>query len=70
MDILTSDDIDKFLDKFQDHTAEAERVQAAYETCREDLRPEFLKRLMMRCYRYGKEHGYASAIDVIRRYPR
>ncbi len=68
MQILEKIDIDKFLDKFQDHTVESERIVAAYDTCREDLRPEFVRRLLMRVYRYGKEHGFATSLEVIRKH--
>lgn len=67
MDIKTHDDVEKFLDKFQDLTREEARILKVLGIDPTEIQIYFMHRLLMRTYRYGKEHGYAGSLDVIRR---
>jgi hypothetical protein len=67
MEIQLSSDVDKFLDKFQDPTLEVELVMEAYEKADDDVKSYFIHRLLMKAYRLGKEHAYATSLDAIRR---
>ena len=67
MEILNTDDVDKFLDKFQDPTQEAARILIQLDLPTTELNLYFMRRLLMKTYRYGKEHGYAGSLEVIRR---
>jgi hypothetical protein len=78
MDIFTFDDVDKFFDKFQDPSYEVERIAEAviwlehmyvrHKTTEDqrDVRNYFLKKLIMKSYRLGKEHAYADTVATIR----
>lgn len=71
MNIITRDDVDKFFDKFEDPSHEVERVMNALDTVLFTGEPGvskyFVKRLIMKSYRLGKEHAYAGALDSVRR---
>jgi hypothetical protein len=67
MEIRLSSDVDKFLDKFQDPTLEVALVMEAYEKADDDVKSYFILRLLMKAYRLGKEHAYATSIETIRR---
>lgn len=67
MTIDTFDDADKFLDKFQDPTQETEHIMKVLGITFSETNIYFMRRLLMKTYRYGKEHGYAGSLDVIRR---
>jgi hypothetical protein len=67
MDINTFDDVEKFLDKFQDPTREEELILETLGIDPTGIQIYFMRRLLMKTYRYGKEHGYAGSLDVIRR---
>lgn len=67
MEINTFDDVDKFLDKFQDPTEEVERIIEVLGIDFSEINIYLVRRLLMKTYRYGKEHGYAGSLDVIRR---
>jgi len=81
MEILTDEDVEKFLDKFQDPSFEVERIadmlnwmhhelpKLTYVNECDRLRQQFIKRLIMKSYRLGKEHGYMDSLDTIRRKP-
>jgi len=67
MEIRNRDDVEKFLDKFQDPTQEMERILSVLDLPATELNIYFMHRLLMKTYRYGKEHGYATSLEIIRR---
>ena len=67
MEIQLNSDVDKFLDKFEDPTLHLERIREAYERADDDVKMYFLHRLLMKTYRLGKEHAYATSLETIRR---
>ena len=66
VNINTFDDVEKFLDKFQDLTQETDRIVEVLGLNPTEINLYFMRRLLMRTYRYGKEHGYAGSLDIIR----
>jgi hypothetical protein len=69
--IETTDDVDKFLDKFEDPTFEVELIVSTFKECvqtyvEDGIQNYFMHRLLMKAYRLGKEHGYASSMYIIR----
>ncbi len=78
MEFFSFDDVDKFFDKFQDPSYEVRRIGDAvlwleHEFCRQkttgslrDLREYFLKKLIMKAYRLGREHAYMDTVNTIR----
>jgi hypothetical protein len=78
MDIFSYDDVDKFFDKFEDPSYEVERIAKAviwlehmyvrHKTTEDqrDVRNYFLKKLIMKSYRLGKEHAYMDTVNTIR----
>lgn len=82
MEIYTLEDVDKFFDKFQDPSHETELIRkqlnhlyalgphTPYNQARGEevwaLREYFIKKLIMKSYRLGKEHAYADSVSVIR----
>jgi hypothetical protein len=79
MEIFTKEDVDKFLDKFQDPSHEVERIVDMWNWMYHELpkhkhtndidilRKYFIERLIMKAYRLGKEHAYMGSLDTIRR---
>lgn len=79
MEIFTPEDVDKFMDKFQDPSFEVERIvdmlnwmyhelpKHKHTSEIDRLRKVFMKRLIMKAYRLGKEHAYATSLETIRR---
>ena len=79
MEIFTDEDVEKFLDKFQDPSFEVERItdmlnwmyhelpKHKYVSECDRLRQQFIKKLIMKSYRLGREHAYADSLDTIRR---
>lgn len=77
-EFFTKAGIDAFFDKFQDPSLKVNTIAAALwwfdtegvqhmTTDRvETLRLYFVERLIMKSYRYGKEHGYEGAMRAIR----
>jgi len=77
MEILCKDDVDKFFDKFEDPSYEVERMtdmmnylyhelpKHRHTSAMDEIRQYFLKRLVMKAYRLGKEHAYADSIHTI-----
>ena len=79
MDIRTIDDVEKFFDRFQDPSFEVEQICSALDALHHELqlhvytdkaakiKYEFVRQLIMKAYRLGKEHAYATSIETIRR---
>jgi hypothetical protein len=68
MEILSIEDVDKFFDKFQDPAYEVDSIiEQLEEVTGGDIKRAFIKRLIMKSYRLGKEHAYAATMDVIRK---
>jgi len=71
MRIRTSDDVDKFFDKFEDPSHELDLILEALDASEFEgepgVRRYFIKRLVMKSYRLGKDHAYAATMDVIRK---
>lgn len=78
MEILTLEDVDKFFDKFEDPSLEVDRIvevfgyfeiefiKIKFTEERDEVRKYFVKKLIMKSYRLGKEHAYADSIATIR----
>jgi hypothetical protein len=79
MKIFSVDDVDKFFDRFQDPSHEVDQILEQLEEIFhqlqlhkftddiEEIKRAFVKRLIMKSYRLGKEHAYAATVDVIRK---
>lgn len=78
MQIRCKEDVDKFFDKFQDPAYEVEQIslmvnffyyalpQILTLDAIEELKQYFLKKLIMKAYRLGREHAYADTVTTIR----
>ncbi len=78
MQIFSTADVDRFLDKFQDPSQEVDEIIAALRWFLLELPAHrftdeqakilryFVERLIMKSYRYGKEHGTEGALRIIR----
>jgi len=78
MDIFSRDDVDKFFDKFEDPSDnlvlivdmvnwfyhELPKHKNDYDL--DQIKRYFMKRLIMKSYRLGKDHAYASTVATIR----
>jgi len=68
MDYLTSlEDVDAFMDKFQDPVYEIERIISVLNLEDTELTRCFIHKLLIKTYRLGKEHGYAGAAQVAKK---
>lgn len=77
--IFSEADVDKFFDKFEDPAYELPLIEEAlswlyteaqlHQTTDRilEVRQYFIKKLVMKAYRLGKDHAYAGALDAVRR---
>ena len=82
MQIRSAVDVDKFFDRFENPAEEVECIVANLEElyCElqlhkytdeiADIRRVFIKKLIMKSYRLGREHANIAAMETIRRMKR
>lgn len=78
MNIRCKDDVDKFFDKFEDPAHEVDCIVATLDKiyCElqlhrytdevTDVKKHFIKKLVMKAYRLGKDHAYAGVMETLR----
>lgn len=70
MTFRSNDDVDKFFDKFEDPAHEVERIMNAIDIVQfmgdSGVYRYFIKKLIMKAYRLGKDHAYQGSLMTIR----
>lgn len=67
MDYLESlRDVDAFMDKIGDPVNEVGRILNILDLDDTEINRVFIHKLLIKAYRLGKDHGYASSVEVIR----
>jgi len=67
MKIESLEEVEAFLDKFQDPTFEISRIIETLDIEETPISSAFIHKLLMKAYRLGKEHGYLVSMQMARK---
>lgn len=65
--VTSAEDVEMFLDKIYDPTFEVPRILVALGLEENEVNILFIHKLLMKSYRLGKDHAYATAIKAVKR---